>query len=164
MHFRRNFLGGSYWSSCTRSWNGWSVVCWKRDWEHLHSANLFCRDAGLVSMALALLQAVVACCLLSKKSVVLENALWTQWGWRDGPWLLGQDYGNCLTCECSCVGAQWGWHLLNKHVSYPRFQLWKTFLEEIQAFDGPARRINVVGVVVGKPLQNRCAELLKISE
>lgn len=50
------------------------------------------------------------------------------------------------------------------HVSYPRFQLWKTFLEEIQAFDGPARRINVVGVVVGKPLQNRCAELLKISE
>lgn len=54
--------------------------------------------------------------------------------------------------------------MLNKHVSYPRFQLWKTFLEEIQAFDGPARRINVVGVVVGKPLQNRCAELLKISE
>lgn len=72
----------------------------------MHSANLFCRDAGLVSMALALLQAAVACCLLSKKSVVLENALWTQWGWRDGPWLLGQDYGNCLTCECSCVGAQ----------------------------------------------------------
>lgn len=72
----------------------------------MHSADLFCRGAGLVSMALALLQAVVVCCLLSKKSVVLKNAPWTQWGWRDGPRLVGQDYGNCLTCERSCVGAQ----------------------------------------------------------
>lgn len=50
------------------------------------------------------------------------------------------------------------------HISHPRFRLWITSLEEIEAFDSPARRMNVVGVILGKPSQNRCAELLKISE
>lgn len=111
------FLGGSYWSLCTRSWDGWCVVCWERDWERLHSADLFCRGAGLVSVALALLQAVVVCCLLSKKSVILKVVPWTQWGWSYGPCVVGLDCGNCLTGEHSCIGAQWGWHLLNKHTS-----------------------------------------------
>lgn len=36
-----------------------------------------------------LLQAVVVCCLLSEKSVVLKIAPRTQWGWRDGPLCCG---------------------------------------------------------------------------
>lgn len=40
------------------------------------------------------------------------------------------------------------------HISHPHFRLWITSLEEIEAFDSPARRMNIVGVVSGKPLQN----------
>lgn len=50
------------------------------------------------------------------------------------------------------------------HISHPRFRLWIAFLEEMHAFDSAARRMNGVGVVLGRSLQNRCAELLKISE
>lgn len=40
----------------------------------MRSADLFCRGAGFVSVALVQLQAVAACCLLHKESVVLKVA------------------------------------------------------------------------------------------
>ena len=50
-------------------------------------------------------------------------------------------------------------------LSHTHFRLWIHPWRDIEdVFDSPARRTNVVGVVLDRPLQNRWVELVKISE